>query len=52
VVDAASGLTGHDLALIIRHLHAIRQSASPEGLPFAPDAQPPKRAFVLFMAPR
>jgi hypothetical protein len=46
VIDAASGLTERDLALILRHLHATRHSASPDGPPTAPETLPPSRPSV------
>ncbi|RSU52265.1 hypothetical protein [Sphingomonas sp. S-NIH.Pt15_0812] len=52
VIDAASGLTERDLALILRHLHATRLSASPDGPPAARDAPPPGRASVPVTARR
>ncbi|WP_206433246.1 hypothetical protein [Sphingomonas sp. S-NIH.Pt15_0812] len=52
MIDPASGLTERDLALILRHLHATRLSASPEGSPAAPDAPPPGRASVPVTARR
>jgi len=46
VIDPASGLTERDLALILRHLHATRRSASPDGPPAAPETSPSSRASV------
>jgi len=52
VIDPASGLTERDLALILRHLHATRHSASPDGPPAAPDTLAPSRASVPVTARR
>ena len=52
VIDPASGLTERDLALILRHLHATRHSASPEGPPAAPETPPSSRASVPVTARR
>jgi len=46
VIDPASRLTERDLALILRHLHATRRSASPEGAPVAPETSLSSRASV------
>ena len=52
VIDPASGLNERDLALILRHLHATRHSASPDGPPAAPDTLAPSRASVPVTARR
>ena len=52
MIDPASELTERDLALILRHLHATRLSASPEEPPAAPDTLPPSRASVPVTARR
>jgi len=52
VIDPASGLTERDLALILRHLHATRRSASPEGPPAGPETSPSSRPSVPVTARR
>jgi hypothetical protein len=52
VIDPASRLTERDLALILRHLHATRRSASPEGPPAAPETLIPSRVSVPVTARR
>lgn len=52
VIDAASGLTERDLALILRHLYATRLSASPEVQSDMHDAVQPGRASVPVTARR
>jgi hypothetical protein len=52
VIDPASGLTERDLALILRHLHATRLSASPDGPPVASETPPPSRVSVPVTARR
>ncbi|MDR6128820.1 hypothetical protein QE361_003168 [Sphingomonas sp. SORGH_AS802] len=52
VIDPASGLTERDLALILRHLHATRHSASLDGPPAAPETPIPSRPSVPVTARR